>query len=139
MASEKKVDESELKNYATHFDRNLAYSLLKTLRKSTRDKPKIISGATGAIVSVLGKLLSAWENPALPTSLKVLVVGAIGYIILPVDLIPDVIPVVGFTDDLASAGGIVSAVSKYCDFNLSELDKVIDSEIRLSVEDKSQS
>ena len=33
---------------------------------------------------------------------KMLIVGALGYLILPVDLIPDFIPVAGFTDDLGA-------------------------------------
>jgi hypothetical protein len=64
MAEEKKVSEEELGNYAKHYDRNIAYRLLKKLRKATRDKPAIIAGPTGAIVSTLGKLLSALDNPA---------------------------------------------------------------------------
>lgn len=94
----------------------------------TRDKPKIVAGTTGAIVTVLGNLLSAWENPLTPPPLKALTIGAIGYIILSVDLIPDVLPAVGYTDDLASAGGIVATVAKYCIFKLADLDKEIDEE-----------
>ena len=135
MSKQKKVEEDELKNYAQHFDGNIAHTLLKTLRKSTRDKPAIIAGATGAIVTVLGKLLSAWENPATPAPLKALAIGAIGYIILPVDLIPDVLPVVGYTDDLASAGGLVAGITKYCNFSLADLDKEIDAENRLLLND----
>lgn len=125
---QKKVEEADLQNYARHFDKNIAHSLLKKLRKATRDKPAMVAGATSAIVTVLGKLLSAWENPATPAPLKALAVGAIGYIILPVDLIPDVLPVVGYTDDLASAGGLVAAAAKYCDFSLEALDREIDAE-----------
>ena len=128
MKEEKKVSEDELQNYAKHFDSNLAHDLLKRLRKVTRDKPKIIAGTTGAIVTVLGKLLSAWENSEIPAYLKALVIGAIGYIILPADLIPDVMPAIGFTDDLASAGGIAVTVEKYSTFSLEELDKEIDAE-----------
>jgi len=126
MKEEKKVSEDELQNYAKHFDSNLAHDLLKRLRKVTRDKPKIIAGTTGAIVTVLGKLLSAWENSEIPAYLKALVIGAIGYIILPADLIPDVMPAIGFTDDLASAGGIAVTVEKYSTFSLEELDREID-------------
>ena len=32
---------------------------------------------------------------------KTMIIGALGYFILPIDLIPDLIPVVGYTDDLA--------------------------------------
>lgn len=37
--------------------------------------------------------------------------GALGYFILPFDLIPDAIPVVGYTDDLAALVACVIAVS----------------------------
>lgn len=33
---------------------------------------------------------------------KVKIYGALGYFILPVDLIPDLIPVAGYTDDMAA-------------------------------------
>ena len=33
---------------------------------------------------------------------KAKIIGALGYFILPIDLVPDVIPVVGYSDDLAA-------------------------------------
>jgi uncharacterized membrane protein YkvA (DUF1232 family) len=36
-----------------------------------------------------------------PGRAKVVVIGALGYFILPIDAVPDLIPVAGFTDDLA--------------------------------------
>jgi uncharacterized membrane protein YkvA (DUF1232 family) len=128
MSEEKRVREEDLGNYAKHYDHNVAYRLLKKLRKATRDKSAIIAGPTGAIVSTLGKLLSALDNPATPAPLKALVIGAIGYIILPIDLIPDMLPVVGYTDDLASAAGVVLAVAAYSNFRLQDLDAEIDAE-----------
>lgn len=59
--------------------------------------------------------------------MKALIFGAIGYIILPVDLIPDAIPVIGFADNLANVAGVVAAVEVYSTFSLEELDKYIDS------------
>lgn len=93
---------------------------------STRNKPKAIAGTAGAVVSVLGKLLSALENPATPKHMKALIIGAIGYIILPLDLIPDITPVIGYSDDLASAAGVLAAVGIYSDFSLEKLDAYID-------------
>ncbi|MCI6663216.1 MAG: DUF1232 domain-containing protein [Spirochaetia bacterium] len=127
MDNEKKVSEEELvAKYQKHFDKNVAMKLLVKLRKATRNKPKVIAGATGTIVLSLGKLLSALDNPATPTHLKALIVGAIGYIVLPVDLIPDITPGIGYADDLASVAGVVAAVSVYSNFTLEELDAYID-------------
>lgn len=128
VSSDKVVSQEELvEKYSQYCDKNLAMKLLVTLRKSTRDKPKLISGATGAIVAVLGKLISAFENPATPSHLKALIVGGIGYIVLPVDLIPDMIPALGYTDDLGSAAGIIPLIASYSDFSLEQLDEYIDS------------
>lgn len=121
------VSEQELiDKYQKHFDKNVAMKLLIKLRKATRNKPKVVAGSVGAIVTTLGKLISALDNPATPGHYKALIIGAIGYIVLPVDLIPDMIPVVGYGDDLASAAGIVAAVAAYSSFSLEELDKYID-------------
>lgn len=39
---------------------------------------------------------------------KLLVLGALGYLILPADLLPDAIPMFGFTDDAAAIGYVFS-------------------------------
>lgn len=44
-------------------------------------------------------------------SKKGIIYGALGYFILPVDLIPDYIPVVGFSDDMAALVACIAAVA----------------------------
>ena len=47
-----------------------------------------------------------------PVQHKMIIVGALGYFILPLDLIPDFIPVAGYTDDLGALVACLKTVSK---------------------------
>lgn len=46
-------------------------------------------------------LFYAYQSPHTLKKDKLTIAGALGYLILPIDLIPDLIPVVGFADDLS--------------------------------------
>ena len=48
-----------------------------------------------------------------PAKAKTLIVGALGYLILPTDLIPDFIPALGFTDDLTALMVVLRNLYKY--------------------------
>ena len=48
-----------------------------------------------------------------PLHVKAVLLGAIAYFILPTDLIPDYIPVIGFIDDAAVLAGAVKIVSSH--------------------------
>ena len=49
-----------------------------------------------------------------------MIIGALGYFVLPIDLIPDLMPMVGYTDDIAGLLLVVKQVWMYVD------DEVID-------------
>lgn len=53
------------------------------------------------------------QSKEVPVKAKTLIIGALGYLILPADLIPDFIPAMGFTDDLTAIFLALRAVSKY--------------------------
>lgn len=42
------------------------------------------------------------KSPGITIKDRNLILGALGYLILPIDLIPDFLPAVGFSDDLAA-------------------------------------
>lgn len=48
-----------------------------------------------------------------PTRAKAIIMGALGYFILPIDLIADFIPVMGLLDDAAALSAAVATVGKY--------------------------
>lgn len=61
-----------------------------------------------AVYAVL-LLYYALESPNTSTKDKSIIYGALGYFILPLDLVPDFIPLAGFGDDL---GALVWAISR---------------------------
>lgn len=60
-------------------------------------------------------LYYAAKSPTVPKSSKMIIVGALSYLILPVDLIPDFIPVVGLADDSAVIATAVYKISQHID------------------------
>ena len=44
-----------------------------------------------------------------------IIIGALGYFILPLDILPDITPLVGYTDDLVALGLALAKVAPYID------------------------
>ena len=55
-------------------------------------------------------LLQAKDVPA---KAKTIIIGALGYLILPIDVMPDFIPALGFTDDLTALMMALHTLNKY--------------------------
>lgn len=92
----------ELTRYQKHYsEESLADKIAKVAKKAGI---KVIYAAL-----LLYYVLKSHQTPKKDRN-KIL--GALGYFILPFDLIPDWIPVVGFTDDLAALTWALYAVSK---------------------------
>jgi uncharacterized membrane protein YkvA (DUF1232 family) len=52
------------------------------------------------------------EDPGTPRSARLLLGMAVSYALLPCDLIPDFIPVIGYLDDVVIVGGLVLLAMK---------------------------
>ncbi|WP_331775377.1 YkvA family protein [Sulfurospirillum sp. 1612] len=77
---------------------------------------KIKNFAKMAGAEVIGKALELYytmQNPNTPTWAKTVIIGALGYFISPIDAIPDVTPIVGFTDDLGVLTAAIATVAMY--------------------------
>ncbi|WP_240344031.1 DUF1232 domain-containing protein [Paenibacillus sp. SYP-B3998] len=75
---------------------------------------KLKKGAKDAGIKVIysGLLLFyALESPKTPLKAKVQIYGALGYLIFPLDFVPDLLPVVGYVDDLGALGLALGAVA----------------------------
>lgn len=70
-------------------------------------------GAKGIYYALI--LYYVLQKDDVPKSSKALIIGALGYFILPIDLIPDLMPIVGYTDDIAGLLLVVKQVWMYVD------------------------
>lgn len=78
------------------------------------NKMKSVFKAAGIKVIYLALILYYTVNAdSTPTSKKAIIYGTLGYFILPLDLIPDAIPLVGYSDDLAALIACVKVVAMY--------------------------
>lgn len=60
----------------------------------------------GKIQTLSGMLKSSWNGQfGIPTSSYAMIIGVLVYCVSPLDLIPDVVPVVGYLDDIAFVNG----------------------------------
>lgn len=65
-------------------------------------------------------LYYAAQSSNTPQWAKSVIYGALAYFILPVDAIPDIIPLAGFTDDLGALAAAVASVAAYIDDDVRE-------------------
>lgn len=74
---------------------------------------KISEVAKSAGISVMQYVLLLWEvlkADTTPTTAKAAIVGALGYFIIPMDLIPDLLSALGYADDVAALAAVFKTV-----------------------------
>lgn len=79
---------------------------------------KVLGHAKKAGREVIEKALLLYyvmQRPDVPAWAKTAIIGAIGYFIVPLDVVPDAIPFVGFADDLAVLVAALATVAGYID------------------------
>lgn len=97
------ISEDEIKDYGSEYNESDFWNKIKKYGKTAGAK---------VVYSSL-KLYYASVSKGTPVGIKALIYGALGYFIFPVDLVPDIIPVVGFTDDLVALGTAIASAHAY--------------------------
>lgn len=92
-------------NYAKHYNPSEFFDKIKEFGKK--------AGAKVVFAALL--LFYAVKSENMPLKEKAIAAGALGYFILPFDIIPDFIPVVGYGDDFAVLFATVRMVATYID------------------------
>jgi uncharacterized membrane protein YkvA (DUF1232 family) len=90
------------------------------IRKSLRDEARFGAEFLGRLKRVARRipfaedLLAAWicaRDPATPRRVRMTLLAALGYFVLPLDALPDIMPLLGFTDDAAVIAAALAAVA----------------------------
>lgn len=89
--------------------------------KSFFDKLKKVLKVVGVKgVYMLLLLYNTLQRKDIPPKEKSIIIGALGYFILPLDALPDITPIVGYSDDIFALGMAILKVMPYIDDEMKE-------------------
>ena len=74
---------------------------------------KILIRAGRTISKPASEVLEMALDPYTPSQVRVSLMAALAYLIMPFDLFPDFMPLVGFSDDFVALTAVLSIWSKY--------------------------
>jgi uncharacterized membrane protein YkvA (DUF1232 family) len=94
---------SRIKKYAVFFSESNFWNTVQSYAKKI--------GVQSVYSSLL--LFYAFKRKETPTWAKNIIIGVLGYLIAPIDLIPDLTPFIGYTDDLGVLGIGLVAIASY--------------------------
>ena len=81
-------------------DKLVKYSSYYTEEKFKDKLLRVARKAGVKVIYAVFILYYALQDKSFPAKEKAIILGALGYFILPIDILPDVVPFIGYTDDL---------------------------------------
>ena len=117
---------AELMSEQYNFDKMIEGQDQHYSEKKFIDKFKKFGGGLGyKAIQAAATLFVALKSPDMPKANKLIVLGALGYFIFPIDLIADFLPLVGLTDDafiiLTALGKVYLSITDDMKFEAKQL------------------
>ena len=103
-------NESELEGYKKEFSESKFWNKITKYAKKAGLK----------VVYTALLLFYAFKRPETPFWAKSIITGVLSYLISPIDFIPDLTPVLGYTDDMAMLGFGLATVAVYINAQVKE-------------------
>jgi uncharacterized membrane protein YkvA (DUF1232 family) len=100
-----KLNAEDINQHEKHFSEEKFWTKVQKFSKKA---------GTSVVYAVL-ILYYTLQKPEVPLKVKATIVGALGYFIFPLDLIPDIAPGVGYVDDLSVVLFALVQVALYVD------------------------
>ena len=74
---------------------------------------KVLISAGRTIAQPSLEALEILIDPSIPTKVRMTMFAALTYLIMPMDLVPDLVPIAGFSDDLVALTAVISLWSSH--------------------------
>jgi uncharacterized membrane protein YkvA (DUF1232 family) len=103
-----------------HSSRPFTKAEMDAIREATRDEARLRHDFWAKLKRVARKvpfaedLLAAYfcaTDPATPRRVKLILLAAVAYFVVPTDALPDILPLLGFADDAAMLAAAISQVA----------------------------
>ena len=104
------------------YDEEAASNMAESMGKNATEEDiqnvadKMDSMNRGPLAKIWDKVVQLWEafkDPKTPAAIKALIIGGLIYMVSPIDLIPDPIPILGLTDDVGVIGLVFSQFIRF--------------------------
>ncbi len=105
---------------ADGFDKVFTKEEMEAIRRGVRDEESVLRGSwkkarsLGRRLPFAEDLLAAWycvSDQDTSRRVKLILLGALAYFLMPVDIVPDFLPLLGYTDDAAVMAAAIAAVA----------------------------
>ncbi len=101
----KNMDEQDIQKHQKHYSDNKLWEKIRRVAKK--------AGVSVIYAALL--LYYTLQKPEVPNKVRATIIGALGYFILPIDLIPDAFVGIGYVDDIAILVTAIYQATGYID------------------------
>lgn len=100
-------------------DERFSKAEIEAMRRAARDEAGVIADfwerfwRVGRRLPFAEDLVAACvcaTDPDTPSRVRLMLVGALAYFVMPIDVVPDFLPLLGFTDDAAMLAATIATV-----------------------------